>query len=100
MAAFDVFVFPTTWELEGFGIVPLEAMMVETPVIASKYGPVPEVVGDAAYLVNSSPKDILKAIKSIKSSPELRNNLILKGKQRIKKFDIETISKQYEEEMI
>lgn len=36
---------------EGFGLVPLEAMAVGTPVVATEVGAIPEVVGDAAELV-------------------------------------------------
>lgn len=44
----DIAVFPSTWELEGFGLVLIEAMAHGVPVIASAIGPVPEVIGDAA----------------------------------------------------
>jgi glycosyltransferase involved in cell wall biosynthesis len=37
---------------EGFGFVPLEAMAVGTPVIAGRLSSVPEIVGDAAVLVD------------------------------------------------
>ncbi|MGN6695637.1 MAG: glycosyltransferase family 4 protein [Aquihabitans sp.] len=36
---------------EGFGLVPLEAMAVGTPVVTTAAGAVPEVVGDAALVV-------------------------------------------------
>jgi glycosyltransferase involved in cell wall biosynthesis len=36
---------------EGFGLVPLEAMAVGTPVVATAAGAIPEVVGDAAVVV-------------------------------------------------
>ena len=38
---------------EGFGLPPLEAMTCGTPVITSNTTSIPEVVGDAAILVNS-----------------------------------------------
>ncbi len=44
-----VFVFPS--RLEGFGLGPLEAMASGTPVVASGVSSIPEVTGDAAYLV-------------------------------------------------
>ncbi len=37
---------------EGFGLTPLEAMACGTPVIVSNVSSLPEVVGDAALLVN------------------------------------------------
>ena len=42
----DIFIFPTIWELEGFGVVAIEAMMREIPVIASNFGPIPEIIDD------------------------------------------------------
>lgn len=42
----DIFVFPTVWDLEGFGLVAAEAMYCGVPVIASDIGPVSEVVED------------------------------------------------------
>lgn len=43
---FDVFVFPTVWDLEGFGLVIVEAMSYSIPVIGSSQGPVPEIIDD------------------------------------------------------
>ena len=45
-----VFVFPSLYE--GFGLPPLEAMASGTPVITSNVSSLPEVVGDAAVLVD------------------------------------------------
>jgi len=47
----DLFVFPS-W-IEGFGLPALEAMAAGVPVIASNRGSLPEVVGDAAVLVEA-----------------------------------------------
>ncbi len=44
-----VFVFPSLFE--GFGLGPLEAMASGTPVVACEATCIPEVVGDAAFLV-------------------------------------------------
>ena len=51
----DLFVFPTVWDLEGFGLVLVEAMFHKLPVIATKIGPVDEIVDDgrSGILVNS-----------------------------------------------
>ncbi len=48
--AAKIFVFPSLYE--GFGLPPLEAMAHGTPVVASNTSSLPEVVGNAALLVN------------------------------------------------
>ena len=50
MAAFDLFVMPS-WS-EAFGLVALEAMAAGAPVITSNVSSLPEVVGDAAVLID------------------------------------------------
>ncbi len=44
-----IFVYPSRYE--GFGLPPLEAMAAATPVVATRTGSLPEVLGDAAILV-------------------------------------------------
>jgi glycosyltransferase involved in cell wall biosynthesis len=51
------FVFPSLHE--GFGIPPLEAMQCGAPVIASNRSSIPEVVGDAALVVDPQDVDAL-----------------------------------------
>jgi glycosyltransferase involved in cell wall biosynthesis len=48
---------------EGFGFPPIEAMQLGTPVICSNRSSLPEVVGDAAVLVN--PEDYKKVGETI-----------------------------------
>lgn len=65
---------------EGFGLTPLEAMAVGTPVISSRAGSLPEIVGDAAVSVD--PDDIeawAAAIDAVVGDQALRDALVAKG---------------------
>ena len=52
-----MFVFPSLYE--GFGLPPLEAMASGTPVVTSNVSSLPEVVGDAAVLVDPYEPDAI-----------------------------------------
>jgi glycosyltransferase involved in cell wall biosynthesis len=85
MNAADVFVFPSLEE--GFGLPPLEAMACGTPVVTSELSSLPEVVGDAALLVDpKNVEEIASAIKQVLVDHTLRESLITKGLERVKKF--------------
>ena len=72
------FVFPSLYE--GFGLPPLEAMASGTPVVTSGVSSLPEVVGDAAMLVNpENVFDIARGIKEVLLDDELRQTLIRAG---------------------
>lgn len=78
-------IFPSLYE--GFGIPPLEAMMCGCPVIATNASSVPEVVGNAALLIDpNSIKQLSDAMQKISSDKLLRDKLIIKGFEQSKKF--------------
>ena len=61
-----VFVFPSLYE--GFGLPPLEAMASGAPVITSNVSSLPEVVGDAAVLIDPyDPEAIADAMRRVLS---------------------------------
>ncbi len=83
-AGAKVYVMPSLHE--GFGIPCWEAMAVGTPVIASKRGALPEVVGDAGILI-SDPLNVnewVEAIQQCLEDKHLRARLIERGYQRVK----------------
>jgi glycosyltransferase involved in cell wall biosynthesis len=78
-------IYPSLYE--GFGIPPLEAMSVNTPVLASSASSIPEVVGDAALLFD--PKDtneIAHRMLQVYEDKELRKRLSDLGAQRARLF--------------
>ncbi len=81
-------VFPSFYE--GFGIPPLEAMRCGCSVIASYTSSIPEVVGDAALLINpESPEEIAANMKKIIEDEDLQEDLKNRGLLQSKKFSWE-----------
>jgi glycosyltransferase involved in cell wall biosynthesis len=83
-----VFVFPSLYE--GFGLPPLEAMAAGTPVITSNVSSLPEVVGDAALLIDPmDPASIADALARVLCDSTLRADLVRRGQARAKVFSWE-----------
>jgi glycosyltransferase involved in cell wall biosynthesis len=78
------FVYPSLYE--GFGLPPLEAMVRDCPVVASASGSVPEVLGDAAVLVDPTDVDAIAAGLVAVSRPDARVELVTRGRQRAERF--------------
>ncbi|HET7292093.1 MAG TPA: glycosyltransferase family 1 protein [Vicinamibacteria bacterium] len=84
----SVFAFPSLYE--GFGLPPLEAMACGTPVVTSRLSSLPEVVDDAALLVDPySIDDIARGLFRILSDATLRADLVARGRQRAQAFSWE-----------
>ena len=67
---------------EGFGLPPLEAMACGTPVIVSNRTSLPEVVGDAALMIDpGSLESLAKALQSV-NDEAMRKQLIERGLKR------------------
>jgi glycosyltransferase involved in cell wall biosynthesis len=87
------FVFPSRYE--GFGLPPLEAMACGTPVVTSNVSSLPEVVGDAAVLVNpENVFDIARGIRDVLLDDRLRADLILRGRDQAARFSWERTAHQ------
>ncbi len=106
----SVFVCPSIYE--PFGIINLEAMACETPVVASAVGGIPEVIihGETGWLVPFEPidtdhaepkdperfsRDLAAAINSLFRSPEKMRAMGLKSRERVEKhFSWENVAQQ------
>lgn len=90
-----IFIFPSLYE--GFGMPIVEAMAAGVPVITSNISSMPEVVGDAAILVNPySVDEITSAITKIIENEELEKEMIKKGLEQAKKYTWENSVKKLE----
>jgi glycosyltransferase involved in cell wall biosynthesis len=81
LSAADVFVLSSQWEARA--LVVQEAMRAGVPVVATKVGGLPELVGDAAILVppNDAPA-LAREIRRVLTDPALRDELQAAGPSR------------------
>ncbi|MGE3542241.1 MAG: glycosyltransferase family 4 protein [Candidatus Tectimicrobiota bacterium] len=90
----DVFVFPSLYE--GFGLPPLEAMACGTPVVASNRTALPEVLGEAALLVEpAQPHALAEAIRRVLTEPGLAQQLRQAGYERVACFSARRAAEQH-----
>lgn len=79
------FVFPSFYE--GFGLPPLEAMSCGVPVITSRTASLPEVVDDAAILIDPTrTEELINAMRQLLLSENLRAELSRRGLLRSQEF--------------
>ncbi|NJK59547.1 MAG: glycosyltransferase family 4 protein [Oscillatoriales cyanobacterium SM2_1_8] len=82
------FVYPSLYE--GFGIPPLEAMICDTPVIASQVSSIPEVAGEAAFYFDpNSVDELYDQMKFVLEHPAARERKIAQGRHQAAKFSWE-----------
>jgi glycosyltransferase involved in cell wall biosynthesis len=83
--AADCFVFPSLYE--GFGFPPLEAMACGAPVICSDRASLPDLVGNAAMVVDPTDPEVLAAaMRELLSSPLRAGELRERGIERARNY--------------
>lgn len=86
-AALDIFLAPSLWE--GFGLVLLEAMAQQTPIIGSTVSAIPEVIADGETGLLVPPRDaaaLANALRTLLADGPLRLHLGLLGRDRLETY--------------
>lgn len=92
-SAADAFAYPSLYE--GFGIPPLEAMAAGIPVVCSNRSSLPEVVGDAALLVDPEDEQaIAAALEEAIRNEKLRARMRRAGLERAALFSWENAARR------
>ena len=89
----DIVNFPSKYE--GFGMPVIEGQKTGRIVVTSNIEPLREVSGGAAALVNpNSVESIRKAYESVINEEDLREELINKGLENTKRFEVQYLQSQ------
>ena len=83
----SIFLFPST--IDTFGLVVLEAMACGKPIVACNRGGVPEVLGDAGFLLEPSIVEWTSAVSRLTSDSSLRRRMGEKAFERSHAFSWE-----------
>ncbi len=99
-SACDLFVLPSVSRLEAFGLVALEAMATQKPVVVSNIPGVREVITEGVEGLHAepmNPKDIAEKIKTILRDKELSAKMGLAGRKKVEeKFRWESVAQEIE----
>jgi glycosyltransferase involved in cell wall biosynthesis len=90
----DVFVLSST--SEGLGSSILAAMARDVPVVATRVGGIPDVLGGGAGLMVSpgNPAELARAVRQILRDPELRRELILVARKELRRFSVSAVAER------
>lgn len=88
----ELMVYPSIYE--GFGIPVLEGLYSKIPVITSKTSSLPEAGGNAALLIDPfKPEEIAEAIQNVLNDSDLRELMLERATEHLKKFDAEILTR-------
>lgn len=89
----DVFLYPSLYE--GFGLVVLEAMSYDLPVITGNNSSLPEAAGDAGLTIDITQSEALsQAILDVLEKPGLRESMVSKGAAHCRAFGWDESARQ------
>jgi glycosyltransferase involved in cell wall biosynthesis len=89
LASSDIFIFPTEYRLETFGLVILEAMMFGLPVIANNLATIPSTVShnkSGFILKENTPEEIADYCEKLIKNKNLRNKMGMAGRNKFLKY--------------
>ena len=90
----DFLIYPSLYE--GFGIPVLEAMSMGLPVLTSNTTAMPEVAGDAAYLVDpTNIEEMTSAMSELLKNRQRQEEMIEKGLERVRSYTWQNVSESY-----
>jgi glycosyltransferase involved in cell wall biosynthesis len=98
-AAADAFVFPSTWR-EPFGLVPIEAMACDTPVVATGTGGTAEFLRDgvnAVFFAQGDAASLAGALQRVGTDERLRDELVMAGRRTASDLTIDKLADVLEE---
>ncbi|MGI5911227.1 MAG: glycosyltransferase family 4 protein [Syntrophomonadaceae bacterium] len=86
--------------MEGLGLVVLEAMYFNVPVVASNTGGIPEIIKDQVDGLLVEPRDhhgLAQAIIKILSDPELATYLTTNARKKVNQFSLQNMANKVEQ---
>jgi len=85
------------FDVEGFGIVYVEAQAANTPVVGSSYGGVPEAVGDGGIIVDQEddPTEVANATTQLLSNQEVQQRCLSAIDHRIEQFGLLPVTEKH-----
>lgn len=92
----DLFIIPSFHE--GFCWPLLDAMASDVPILASRFGAIPETVGEAALFFDAqNPEDLKEKINQLLEDEGLRSNLIQAGLDKAKEYSFERYRRELQQ---
>lgn len=85
------------FDVEGFGIVWIEAQAAGTPVVGSKHGGAPEAIDDAGIVVEdeTDPGEVANAMTRLLEDKSYHEERLKRINERIDQFDVPAVTRQH-----